>query len=892
MAPSRRCSRCQAELNDAGLCSACLLRLADEDPTSGILLTGTRLGPYEIGSLLGRGGMGEVYRSTDPRLGRTVAIKVLNSKTMDDADARRRFKHEARAIAALSHPNICAIHDVGHQDGVDFIVLEYLDGETLASRIARESALPIDHTIQIATQVADALTAAHQVGIIHRDLKPGNVMLTKTGAKVLDFGLARLLTADRNLSKTSLETANPLTDAAAIVGTLPYMAPEQIECRPCDARTDLFAFGAVVYEMATGQRPFQGTSSAGIMAAILERTPEPISASDTDIPPAFERLVQKCLAKDPEARWQGASDVAEELRSISGNGATSNTAQPNRDRVRVKPSVAVAVLLLMAAAGAAVWWGWSGQGSAELLVEHRQLTSTGDVTLAVISPDGRTLAYAVEGKEGERRVFVRDLAGGQALPLWTGEVHGVLSLVWHPDGSHVIVGGRHTRMVPRLGGNARDLGDFFSFVAMSPDGRSLAQTTNTRQGFQLVPLSGDPVQNVTLSGFIRVEGLDWHAPTNRIVILTRAENNGGWIIWSIAPDGREQTRLFEDKLPIDAICVSPVADVVYALRYRGDDTRDLLRISMHAGDDRNPDALLTGLPPGAGLSYSGCNVAADGRRLTYIRRRIRANLWRLDLTTRETTQLTRGTQGFGFPHVAPNGQWIAASSTGGLVRIPISGGDALPLGEGVWAQWSPDGGRLAFQSPDPTRILVANADGRQRQEVQDSAGSFNPVWLPDGRLAMRTPDGRNYRIRDLQTDREELLVNDPSISWVSNLSFAPTGDVLTLYQNRRKGDQVVTAALFRLTWPGRQAHKLLDGLVEAIGWSADSEWVYTFPREGRDVTRVSSRSGASEMIGSFPVGSLSESACSLTPDRSAIICSLEESESDAWLMENFDPRIR
>jgi tetratricopeptide (TPR) repeat protein len=290
---------------------------------------GTRLGPYEILAPLGAGGMGEVFKARDTRLGRVVGIKVLPAGLAAEPERRRRFEQEARAVAALDHPHICALYDVGSQDGVDFLVMPCLDGETLAARLRRTggaeapplrlSHLPLKEALEIGAQVADALGAAHRRGIVHRDLKPANIMLTPTGPKLLDFGLAKLRAeeSEAGTGRWEVTTQAPLTGDHQLLGTVPYMAPEQLEGKPVDARADVFALGCVLYEMLTGRRAFEGASSATVIAAILTSEPPPVSTLQPIAPPLLDRLVQTCLAKDPERRWQNAHDVGEQLRAIS-----------------------------------------------------------------------------------------------------------------------------------------------------------------------------------------------------------------------------------------------------------------------------------------------------------------------------------------------------------------------------------------------------------------------------------------------------------------------------------------------------------------------------------------------------------------------------------------------
>ena len=303
------------------------------------LTSGTKLGPYEIQSPLGAGGMGEVYRAKDTRLDRTVAVKVLASHLSSSPELKQRMEREARAISSLNHPNICHLYDIGSQDGTDYLVMEFLESETLVERL-RKGAPPLTEIYNIAIAVAEALAVAHRSGILHRDLKPGNVMLTQGGAKLMDFGLAKPLgaqaaapgsgaappsfTAAATLSGPSPLT--PLTTAGSIVGTIQYMSPEQIEGKEADARSDIFAFGAVLYEMVAGKRPFSGKSQISLASSILESDPAPIGAVKPQTPPAFEHVVTTCLQKNPQERYQTAHDIKLELQWIAETPPTTTQA--------------------------------------------------------------------------------------------------------------------------------------------------------------------------------------------------------------------------------------------------------------------------------------------------------------------------------------------------------------------------------------------------------------------------------------------------------------------------------------------------------------------------------------------------------------------------------------
>ena len=393
------------------------------------LTPGARLGPYEIVGPLGAGGMGEVYGARDTRLDRAVAIKILRQEFADSADRRARFEREARAIASLNHPHICTLHDIGHQDGIAYLVMERLEGETLADRLVR-GPLPFGEALASAGQVAEALDRAHSQGIVHRDLKPANIMLTRSGVKLLDFGLARLLEADTPALDGLTRTAT-LTQEGTIVGTLQYMAPEQLEGKPTDARTDLFAFGAILYEMVTGRRAFDAPSQAGIVGAILHAEVPSVASA----PPAFARVLTACLAKKPEDRWSSAHDVRLLLKGI-GTEAHSGvvTLPPSVARRGQRAGWIVAAVAL--AAMAAVVARTTRQPAASppdvlsLVPPTGTTFARGDAPQ--VSPDGRDIAFVATDDAGRTFLYLRSRSSTVARPL-AGTDDATLPF-WAPDG--------------------------------------------------------------------------------------------------------------------------------------------------------------------------------------------------------------------------------------------------------------------------------------------------------------------------------------------------------------------------------------------------------------------------------------------------------------------------
>jgi Tol biopolymer transport system component len=430
-----------------------------------MLSVGARLGPYEIISLLGAGGMGEVYRARDTRLDRLVAIKVMLAHGQEDPEYRSRFEREARAISRLSHPNICTLHDVGSQDGIDFIVMEFVEGETLAALLAKGS-LAFDDVFKHAIDICAALDTAHRQGIVHRDLKPANIMITKTGVKLLDFGLAKFRVSEE-VSVDSVTHAQSLSGRGMILGTLPYMAPEQLEGKDVDVRTDIFAFGAVVYEMITGRRAFAATSQASLISSIMSADPPPASALQPVTSPALERVVRKCLEKDPERRWQTARDLADEIRWVEVAHRDTAIDFPVRRRPTTRWAWAAAgVAALIAVTLGVFLWRRPSPIAGEPVrftlslppTATRSLELRSEITTSLaLSPDGRYLAVAAV-MDGRSRLWLRRLDAAEFTLLPGTE--GAFSPFWSPDSRFIGFGAEgKLKKVEVSGGSPRIIYD-------------------------------------------------------------------------------------------------------------------------------------------------------------------------------------------------------------------------------------------------------------------------------------------------------------------------------------------------------------------------------------------------------------------------------------------------
>ena len=444
------------------------------------LTPGTKLGPYEIQSPLGAGGMGEVYRALDTRLDRTVAIKILPAHLADDPEARQRFEREARTISSLNHPNICVLHDIGNSDGISFLVMEHIQGETLDTRL-QKGPLPLKLALECGEQICEALEKAHRAGIVHRDLKPGNIMLTSSGAKLLDFGLAKprvaLLGTQPVSGKGQLTPSTPtmtmsalaspagaLTQQGSIVGTFQFMAPEVLQGQPADARSDIFSFGCVLYEMLTGRRAFEGKSQISVASAILEKEPELVTKVQPMAPAALDHVVHDCLAKDPEQRWQNAADIARELRWIaaSGSGVSAAPVVDSRRRwLQHLPWAAVVMALL-----AALVWANLRQPEPARTVRSflpppadEAFDFTGDFSgPPVITADGSTIAFCARNQKERNSVWVQNLGELSAKKLEGTD--GAAFPFWSADGKFVgFFADGHLKKVAAAGGPVTMLAD-------------------------------------------------------------------------------------------------------------------------------------------------------------------------------------------------------------------------------------------------------------------------------------------------------------------------------------------------------------------------------------------------------------------------------------------------
>jgi serine/threonine-protein kinase len=724
------------------------------------ILPGKRLGPYEILSAIGAGGMGEVYRARDTRLDRIVAIKVLPAHLADEPDRRERFEREARTIASLNHPHICVLHDIGRQDGTDFLVMEYLEGETLAQRLLK-GPLPLEQVLQYAIEIADALDKAHRKGITHRDLKPGNIMLTKSGTKLLDFGLAKLRQdAAPAIPLSQLPTAtakDAVTQEGTILGTLQYMAPEQLEAKEVDGRTDIFAFGAVVYEMATGKKAFEGMSKASLIAAILDREPPAMSSLQPMTPPALDRVVKKCLAKEPEKRWQAAGDVCDELKWIveCGPQVTSLPASPAKGihvLGRRALFLSVGTLLLVAFVTGLTIWNLKPSPpppqrpisrTVITLPPGQQLAGLEDGPAVALSPDGTHLVY-VARQGGTQQLYVRAMDSLEAKPIPGTE--GAINPFFSPDGQWLgFFAGNKLKKVLASGGAALNLAD-----ALQARGASWGS-----QGMiAFSPTAGSPLQQVSDTG----------GTPQPLTRLDKGETTHGWpefllggktVLFAAGANGVNWTNA---RVAVQSVGTgerrdliqggmhpryAPSGHLVYA---QGGSLMalpfDPQRLAVMGAAVPVVESVLQSASTGAAqysLSATGSLVYVSGsvqsaqRRLLWVNRNGAEQPVPAPVRAYQTPRLSPDGRRVAVNIVEEETQvWLYDLSRETLTRLTFEGNtNAYPV-------WTPDGKRIAFYSnkDGPTNIFWQLADGSGGLERLGTSQSpqVPRSWSPDGQL--------------------------------------------------------------------------------------------------------------------------------------------------------------
>jgi Tol biopolymer transport system component/tRNA A-37 threonylcarbamoyl transferase component Bud32 len=736
------------------------------------LAAGTKLGPYEVIAPLGSGGMGEVYLARDPRLGREVAIKVLPAERLADPVRRARFVQEARAASALNHPHIVTVHEIESAQGIDFIVMELVPGKTLDALIPRHG-MRLGEVLRIAIPLADALAAAHAAGIIHRDLKPANVMVTPEGVvKVLDFGLAKLTQAEEGATEdaTTLDARAKLSHPGTVAGTPAYMSPEQASGGVVDARSDVFSFGAVLYEMVTGGRPFGGGSTAEMLASLLKEQPKPPTEIVPDVPKELERIILRCLRKEPARRFQHMTDLKvelEELKEESDSGLTTAGARaPRRRGLWIAAGLVGA--LTVAAGGLLVWRSRRPEPPAPYLVP---LTSTpGFETGPSFSPDGDQVAFAWDGEKGDKwDIYVKMVGSGEARRLTTDPAADSAPC-WSPDGRQIAfvrTSGRPSdiwavvwpltpgtiHVISPLGGADRKVSDqpvAVGPLSWSPDSRWLAtgaplnynlRGSDLPRGVRLVDVSSGETRSITAPTEPTYHTYPAFSPDGRR--LAYASCSTSWAschleVSDLKPDGVEKgtaRRVTRKAItPTGLAWTRDGKSLVY-----GSESR-LWRVSIQG--DEPPRQIEI-----AGFNVWSPAIAASRDRLAFVRSGAALHIYRFEVGRPAEAVVASSFYDWN-PHLSPDGSRIAFESNrgGGGDEIWLAAADGsnqaqLTHGPGRSQgspRWSPDGRRIAFDSvaeEGQFDIWTIDADGGSLRRLTSSPGSHNmPTWSHDGRF--------------------------------------------------------------------------------------------------------------------------------------------------------------
>jgi eukaryotic-like serine/threonine-protein kinase len=805
------------------------------------LTAGTKLGPYEVQSPLGAGGMGEVYRARDTRLGRDVAIKVLPSHLSSDPDLKARFEREAKAISALSHPHICHLYDIGSQDGTDYLVMELLEGETLADRL-KKGPLPLKQALQYGIQIAEALEKAHSSGIMHRDLKPGNIMLTKSGAKLLDFGLAKPAQNAAKLASGSMATmSKPLTVEGMIVGTFQYMAPEQVQGQDADARSDLFALGAVLYEMMTGNRAFAGKSQVSVMSAILEKEPEPVSSAQPMASPALDHVIQRALAKDPNDRWQTARDLIHELKWSAESAALPGGAIPtvsSRKKYRETFSWLLAGALLVLLIAGTVWWR-NLKPSVESMYFPAPLPFP--ATDIAVAPNGHTIAV-VGYQESARKnvIWIYELGSLGARSLAGTE--GATYPFWSTDGrSLAFFAEAQLRKLEVSGGPVQTICD-------APSGRGgtwnkdgvIVLAPETTAGLFRVPASGGTPTRISRLDTSRGEGsFRWPVflPDGKHFLYLSANftgQKGANAIFVGSLDSNEKHFVVESTA--NAAYAAPGYLLFYKDRTLLAQPFDLKRFAL-TGEATVILPEVQFLPQVKraifAVSDQGLLVAQSGSE---------AALSQLVWFDRKGNAV--GTVGkpdvYGNVFLAPDGKSVATDKTDmASLNIDVwthelqhDSGKRLTFDPSIDAVpiWSPDATRLVFASNRQTYfgLYVKNSDGANDEKniVQGDVGNFPSDWSRDGKyiLYCRSADLWFVTYPELQSS---LFLKAPSV--LRNGQFSPDGKWLA-YASNESGKWEIYVTSFP---DARGRWQVSSGGGEQPRWRGDGKELFYLSSDGK-----------------------------------------------------------
>ena len=870
-------------------------------------MIGKTISHYNIIEKLGEGGMGEVYLADDLKLERQVAIKFLPEYLTKDKENVERFEREAKAAAALNHPNIVTIHDVIEADSQIYIVMEYVDGDSLREKIDK-GASDLDEVLDITKQICEGLSEAHKADIVHRDIKPENILIdSQNRVKILDFGLAKL----KGVSKLTKETST--------LGTIHYMSPEQIQGKDVDHRSDIWSLGVVLYEMLTGEVPFSGDYEQAVMYSILNEEPEPIQKLRPDITSELLHVVNRALEKDAADRYQSINEMTIDLRrlkrysskvfhnNIPVTSDPSSTEQNTTEVISKNKStnffntrnIAVGLVIILIFAILYIYFPNQEQLKQKTIIpaKHTQITFTGKARSPEISPDGSLVAYITDRDSGEQKVVVQDTKGGKPLIVFEGKLNEWAEIRWTPDGSKISVpankdGIEKIYQIPRLGGESRQL-EYYDYHSYSPDGKKMACAKWSSDKIWIVDMESGETSTISLNvdhGYMY--SIDWSP--DGVYLLYSTMTGSTIAIWITKTDGSGRQKILERPF-IDWMRWAVDGKSIYYLA-----SAELKKINFNPVSG---EVIGSAITLQSGLNLSGISISSDNRKLLTTKQNVQSNIYTFQRTQNDYSikPLTSGTSNIIDLNISPDGKNIVFSRNSNIWVISSSGGtpkqltfnqkiNKLPV-------WSPDGKEIAYcsisEQGKKAKVWRMNYTGGTPRSVNIADLNIDGLlyWAPGKDILYQNLDGNNFCFHNPETGKERSIVKGDSSIRMWFPCYSPDLNKIAVnWEFNEQGKRKL--GLWTISLVDSTKTQVSDKWLVTIGWSSDGKWIYFSDfKNPSEIRMINVKTGKEQPFYTLPVKITKPFYIFMTSNAEMISAIVENRQTDILMLDNFDPDV-